>query len=256
MNKRRYDEVIALVASVLFGIAAQDFAQIASGLRTITFSLEASCLTAAALFLVFFRNIHGLISYDAWAENSAYYPPFEGSYGRRARFFVYAVLVVILSPYFALFCLKNLPQKSIGLSWCTIALASKPWQLVAVLALPLVLYIPWDVRWYLEMKHAKKKAPPRDLAAEELEDFVKARDELFSFTKRWVLIDAVGVVAFVLLWLVFLRNGWSAQVFCWIFASLAVLMVISDYLTHLRYYFPIALESSKQNRIPGQQQTT
>lgn len=235
MNRRRYDEVIALVASVLFGVAVQDYKSIADGLRALAIPLETACFASAAMFLVFFRNIHGLFAYDAWAENHAYHPPFEDDAPRRLVFFLFALFGALLAPYFAVFCLKYLSRQPVVFLGITVALKQQPWQLYTILSLPLLIYVPWNLLWLYELHEPAGGRWKTDGQRE-------AHAQLLRFTWRWVFIDWVGIVLWVLLWLVICRHYRSPEIFCWIFAVLAAVTIASDYLTHLEYYFPVKVE--------------
>lgn len=218
---RRYDDVIQLLASVLLGVGLQFFKEVVDGLSSLTYSSAVSYFTTFSLFFVFFRNVHGLIAYDVWAEAHDYEPPFESTTGHIVAFFIFAFLAAILFPSSAVYVLKNHTGRD---GW----LVSSPysaWWLFGFLVAPVIVYVVWDVWWLIKLwKNSSGHDHPAHL-------------ELLKFTKRWCVIDIVCLVVLstVISRGASLNNLWA----CVAAASMAVVAVLLDYGSHLKYYFPL-----------------
>lgn len=141
MNKRRYDEIIALVASVLFGIAVQYYHEVVEALSAVLGNVWFSHLVVVTIFLVFFRNIHGLIAYDVFIENTGYKAPYEEETQHILSYFGFGFFAALVLPYFVIYVLTN------HLSY---------WQprhnLFAMLyLLPLLIYVFWNPFWLCKL---------------------------------------------------------------------------------------------------------
>jgi hypothetical protein len=107
MNTRRFDDVLKLVASVLFGTSVREADATIAGLEGLGVGTFLAYVTTTCFFLVYFRNIHGLICFDIWAANTAYRDPFERRTRHVLRDFVFGFFGVLVLPYLFLYCLKH-----------------------------------------------------------------------------------------------------------------------------------------------------
>src|SRR5271156_1005608 len=100
MNRHRYDDVVKFVASVVFGSSFREFHDVIKSLED-NFQCNAliANITTVLFFAVFFRNVHGLIAYDLWADNSEYEPSFEQRPRHIVMNFAFGLLGAILLPF-------------------------------------------------------------------------------------------------------------------------------------------------------------
>ncbi|HEV2691997.1 MAG TPA: methyltransferase domain-containing protein [Verrucomicrobiae bacterium] len=216
MNKHRYDDVIKFVASVIFGSSFRMFHEVVNTLINIdhgnvekissiygfpipkllgTFPVSPfaiSALTTAIFFAVFFRNVHGIIAYDIWADNTNYNPSFEQRPRHIVANFMFGLLGAILLPFTFIFMLSghvvgglnhNLPQP--------LAIDStpkSPYLIGAFLFAPLAIYFIWNVFWGLKLKccpayhlaEYQRTFPPK---SKLFAFFSRVRDRILKFSK-------------------------------------------------------------------------
>lgn len=173
-------------------------------------------LGALSLLVLFFRNIHGLFSYDLWMKQ----PP-EASHplGRWERLVVVVVapIAVLLGPFLAIDILCHHYS----------SVSDKPDVFVPLLWLLLLgVYVLWDIAlWW--------RSDPK----------TGGDPELHSVASRWMALDSVGWVVLILL--VFPLVGWPRGLERWQAAALvtftlsltALVTTIIDYVWNRRYYF-------------------
>lgn len=247
MNRRRYDEVVSLVASVVLGAAVGDFHNIVDaiwnqfscgGISSAYWCGFLANFTAGAMFLVFFRNVHGLISYDIWRENSKYDPPFEERNVHLFWFFLFALFAAILFPYLPIYLFKN---------YAADATKAPDWLLLGALALPFAIYWVWNRIW----RCALRKHPPRRTATPE--EYL-AYDELLRFTERWCWLDWISISCTIGVGIAFAHArgkflglsffGLSCATFC----AVTVVTFVWDYLVNRKYYFAMIVQPAKEQK--------
>src|SRR5436190_17041319 len=107
MNKRRYDDVVRFVASVLFGTSFRQFVDLTRTFHNLGCSEILADVTTVVFFAVFFRNVHGLIAYDTWVEKVQYEPSFEQRSLNVFANFLFGLAVSMLAPYVFIYLLTN-----------------------------------------------------------------------------------------------------------------------------------------------------
>jgi len=159
MNKRRYDEVIALVASVLFGIAVQYYPDVVKNLAA-DLGKVASHLVVATVFLVFFRNIHGLIAYDAFIENNDYQAPYEEKTRHIVIYFGFGFFAALVLPYLIIYLLYNhFAYWKLHHNWFALFYLA-----------PLLIYWLWNGFWLCKLLK-NEPAPPTAFTVAENSTF-------------------------------------------------------------------------------------
>lgn len=211
-NRHRYDEIIALVASISFGITISKFKIYVNELENLGIHESLQYFTVTLCIAVYFRNIHGLISYDIWSEKMAYISPFLKTSRQIAFHFLFALVAVLFLPY--LFLNVIISDGSLSLLCFSI-----------FIFLPLAIYMPWNWFWYKKLK-SKNSA---------------ADSELKKFTVRWLFQDAALFLILIigmLCW-VFTKESYSFDFVSVLFCVSSAIVLIYDYTTHMKYYFAV-----------------
>jgi hypothetical protein len=228
MEVRRYDEVVRLLASVLLGVGLRDYQDVVEGVQAIVWSHDGTLLprgaahfVALSVFIVFFRNVYGLIAYDAWRDTHEYEAPFEGRHYLVATSFLFSVAGALVLPSLGVYLIKT---HRVGH-----ALAVGPKAMYVILLLPVVIYVFWDYLWLTRFQGERRS------------DLSEARAELYGFTTRWCAID--GVVGTAVYCVMFgFANGlgrWTMGLALLLAAVIGLSAVVADYLSHIRFYFAL-----------------
>lgn len=214
-NRRRYDEVVSFVAAIVFGTALPEYGSFTAGLESLGIGPAWARAGGVVFFCVFFRNIHGLIAYDIWADARSYNPPFEQTARAVAGNFLFGLVAVLLTPYFFFGGVKD-DGSMFKDNLVVFALA---------LFAPLAVYVVWDLYWYARLRPSRRK-----------EDA-----ELRKFTEDWLYQDLILGLVCAIAVILFATPRWqvdhSTILFVFIVAGVSVLGW--DYLTHVNYYFAV-----------------
>jgi SAM-dependent methyltransferase len=261
MNRRRYDDVVRFVASILFGTSFRQIHSLIESLKDLGCANLTAIFTTVVFFAVFFRNVHGLIAHDIWAENSQYEPIFEQNPRHIVLHFIFGLAGAILSPYLFIYLLTSgLADKSV--------IASPSW-ITFFLFLPMLVYVFWNWFWLWKLsrhpiqypgaerprsnsslifvqplsdfrewvlrKSKRSRMPNEKLSLASHEEEFHAYDEILDFTILWVVIDLVWI-SVGCIWLLF-QSG-SVSDLCIMYSVIAVTVLAFDYCSHICYYFP------------------
>src|SRR5579859_5056393 len=266
MGRRRYDDVVRFIASILFGTSFRQFHDVILSLRGLGCSESIAVVTTISFFAVYFRNVHGLIAYDLWAENSRYKPSFELRSWHIVENFLFGLSGAIVLPYILIYTLTGR--------------SGKPWatdnaNVIAIwLFFPILIYFIWDAFWLKRLRKVKLECYPPLLApvserltsqirlkviewsnvvldympitcAEGLPKMIRPEElraykQILDFTILWFVIDV-----FTITWICLCVLGLSiigpmrVTDYCLMYSLIAPIVLLLDYCFHVKYYFPV-----------------
>lgn len=235
---KRIDDFVKLLVGLVVGQFLRDVHQIRDGLRAVVGSAWWGVAEIFPYLLValVIRNVHASFRYDSWSAARGFSPAYETTIWGRACSFLAGVAALLIATYAVEHFLAHhfVEAASRGAApEQVVAAVSVPW-LVFFLVLPFAIYFIWDLVLWLDTD----------------DENLKKDGVMQEFVKRWLVIDAAGLIWLLLCLLFYIAIGKAAdggmKVTLLAFAVLAAATVTADYIANARFYFGEVKARSEQ----------